>query len=75
MLARKLTVRVEPWGMAQTVESLTAEIGRIVAERQELRAAGVSFDVLEENRRRLAKAQSQLSELLIARHLPRPQTA
>ena len=61
--------------MAKTVESLTAEIGRIVAERQELRAAGASFDVLEENRRRLAKAQSQLSELLIARHLPRPQTA
>ena len=61
--------------MGQTVESLTEEIGRIVAERQELRAAGASFDVLEENRRRLAQAQSQLSELLIARHLPRPEPA
>ena len=61
--------------MAQTVESLTAEIGRIVAERQELRAAGAAFDVLEENRRRLAKAQSRLSQLLIARHLPSSQTA
>jgi hypothetical protein len=61
--------------MAQTVESLTKEIGRIVAERQELRAAGVSFDVLEENRRRLAKAQSELSQLLIARYLPSSQTA
>ena len=61
--------------MGQTVESLSEEIGRIVAERQELRAARASFDVLEENRRRLAKAQSQLSELLIARHLPRSQTA
>jgi hypothetical protein len=61
--------------MAQTVESLTAEIGRIVTERQDLRAAGASFDVLEENRRRLAKAQSELSQLLIARYLPSPQTA
>ncbi|HEY8646529.1 MAG TPA: hypothetical protein VIL77_11675 [Gaiellaceae bacterium] len=61
--------------MAQTVESLTAEIGRIVAERQELRAAGAGFAVLEENRRRLAKAQSRLSQLLIARYLPSSQTA
>jgi hypothetical protein len=61
--------------MGQTVESLTTEIGRIVAERQELRASGADFDVLEENRRRLAKAQSELSALLIARYLPRPQTA
>jgi hypothetical protein len=61
--------------MAQTVESLTAEIGRIVAERQELRASGAAFDVLEENRRRLAQAQSQLSQLLIARYLPSPGTA
>ena len=58
--------------MAQTVESLTNEIGRIVAERQELRAAGAGFDVLEENRRRLAQAQSELSRLLIARYLPTP---
>lgn len=61
--------------MAQTVESLTDEIGRIVAERQELRATGASLDVLEANRRRLAKAQSELSQLLIARHLPSSQTA
>jgi hypothetical protein len=61
--------------MGHTVESLTNEIGRIVAERQELRAGGASFDVLEENRRRLAKAQSELSQLLIARHLPWSRTA
>jgi len=53
-----------------TVETLTAEIGRIVAERQELRAAGAGHDELEENRRRLAAAQSRLSHLLIERHLP-----
>lgn len=61
--------------MAQTVESLALEIGRIVVERQELRAADAAFEVLEENRRRLAQAQSQLSQLLIARHLPSSQTA
>ena len=67
--------RVELLSMPQTVESLTEEIGRIVAERQELRASGAGFDVLEENRRRLARAQSELSQLLIARHLPSPRTA
>jgi hypothetical protein len=61
--------------MGQTIESVTEEIGRIVAERQDLRASGASSDVLEENRRRLAKAQSELSQLLIARHLPSSQTA
>jgi hypothetical protein len=53
-----------------TVEALTEEIGRIVAERQELRAAGAAPDVLEENRRRLTEAQHRLSQLLIERYLP-----
>jgi hypothetical protein len=53
-----------------TVEALTEEIGRIVAERQELRAAGAASEVLEENRRRLTEAQHRLSLLLIERHLP-----
>jgi hypothetical protein len=75
MLARKRNRRVELSRMGQSVESVTEEIGRIVAERQALRAAGASFDVLEENRRRLAKAQSELSRLLIARHLPVSQRA
>ena len=61
--------------MRQTVESLADEIDRIVVERQALRAAGASVDVLEENRRRLAKAQAELSRLLIARHLASPRTA
>ncbi len=54
--------------MRHTVETLTEEIGRIVAERQELRAAGAGQDALEENRRRLADAQNRLSHLLIARY-------
>jgi len=58
--------------LPHSVESLTEEIWRIVAERQDLRAAGASAEVLEENRRRLALAQSRLSVLLIERHLPVP---
>ncbi len=58
-----------------TVEGLTEEIGRIVIERQELRAAGADAEQLEENRRRLAAAQHQLSQLLIARHLPAADSA
>jgi hypothetical protein len=53
-----------------TVESLTAEISQIVAERQELRATGADRKTLEENRLRLACAQSRLSQLLIDRYLP-----
>ena len=52
-----------------TVESLGEEIGRIVAERQALRESGADGAALEENRRRLAAAQSRLSQLLIERHL------
>jgi hypothetical protein len=58
----------------QTVEALIAEIGRIVAERQELRAAGAGADDLERNRRELAAAQATLSRLLIQRHLGPPVT-
>jgi hypothetical protein len=56
-------------GFAHTVETLAAEIGRIVADRQELRVSGASAGELEENRRRLAQAQAELSRLLIQRHL------
>jgi hypothetical protein len=58
-----------------SVETLADEIGRIVAERQDLRANGAPPDALEENRRRLAAAQSELSRLLIERYLVRPQVA
>ena len=72
MLQRTFRDRVEIPDVKQhpTVEGLTEEIGRIVIERQELRAAGGSPELLEENRRRLADAQHRLSQLLIARYLP-----
>jgi hypothetical protein len=60
---------------AHTVETLRAEIERIVAERQELRARSASADELEQNRRRLADAQAQFSRLLIAHHLAQPEAA
>ena len=60
----------ETSAVRHTVETLTEEIGRIVAERQELRASGAGRDHLEENRRRLATAQSRFSNLLIERYLP-----
>jgi hypothetical protein len=58
-----------------TVDTLRAEIERIVAERQELRARGASAEELERNRRRLAGAQSQLSRRLIAEHRVQPEAA
>jgi hypothetical protein len=59
----------------RTVESLTQEIGDIVAERQALRAAGAPTGELEANRKRLTDAQARLSRLLIASHLPHPEAA
>jgi hypothetical protein len=58
-----------------TVESLRTEIDRLVAERQELRRSGASEDELELNRRRLVRAQSRLSSLLLRRHVPGPTAA
>ncbi|HUZ82735.1 MAG TPA: hypothetical protein VMU73_10875 [Gaiellaceae bacterium] len=66
----KMQATRDTMAVRHTVETLAAEIGRIVGERQELRAAGAVQGELEENRRRLAAAQSRLSLLLIERHLP-----
>lgn len=54
----------------ETVETLGDEIGRIVDERQRLRAEAADAETLEQNRRLLAQAQNRLSRLLIERHLP-----
>jgi hypothetical protein len=53
-----------------TVESLTDEIGTLVAERQRLRADNAPAEVLERNRLAIAEAQQLLSELLIRRYRP-----
>jgi hypothetical protein len=65
-------MRVTP---GDTIDSVSAEIQRLVGERQELRIAGASADELEENRRAIARAQSRYSHLLIERYLPRSEAA
>jgi hypothetical protein len=70
MAWRQMLAARDKRAVRHTVETLAEEIGRIVTERQELRASGAGQEELEENRRRLANAQSKLSHLLIERHLP-----
>jgi hypothetical protein len=53
----------------RTVEELTARIGELTAERQDLRARGATAAALERNRVKLARAQWELSHALIARYL------
>jgi hypothetical protein len=55
--------------VGRTVEDVADEIGRIVGERQELRASGAADGVLEANRLRLVAAQGDLTQLLLERHL------
>ena len=52
------------------VEALSERIAALAAERQELRRAGASDEVLEENRAQLGSSQWALSHALIERHLP-----
>ena len=56
-----------------TVEAVSALIGELVRERQELRALGAGADLLEHNRRRIVDLQRELSRALIERY--HPQTA
>jgi hypothetical protein len=53
-----------------TVESLTEEIRGLVYERQTLRTVGAGADELERNRVELVRAQQDLVQALIRRHLP-----
>jgi hypothetical protein len=52
------------------VTELSERIAALAAERQELRQAGASGEVLEENRVRLRESQWALSHALIEQHLP-----
>jgi hypothetical protein len=61
--------------LQHSIETAQAEIDRLVAERQELRRSGAGESDLEFNRRRLVRAQAQLSRLLLQRHLPGPAAA
>ena len=52
------------------VAQLSERIAALAAERQELRNAGASGEVLEENRVQLSRSQWALSQALIEQHLP-----
>jgi hypothetical protein len=58
-----------------SIETVRSEIDRLVVERQQLRRDGATEGDLEFNRRRLVRAQAQLSRLLLQRHLPGPAAA
>ena len=65
------------WGVDTTarngagkVEELTEQIAALAAERQALRTAGASCEVLEENRVQLGRSQWALCHALIEQHLP-----
>ena len=55
---------------ASEVEELSHRIAGLAAERQELRQAGASGEVLEENRVQLNRNQWALCQALIEQHLP-----
>jgi hypothetical protein len=56
--------------VSNNVEALSERIAALAAERQELRRAGASHEVLEENRAQLGRSQWALSDALIRQHLP-----
>jgi hypothetical protein len=56
----------------ESVEALTLRISGLVTERQKLRDGSGSDTALERNRVQLARAQWELGNALIERHLPEP---
>jgi hypothetical protein len=55
---------------ADGVAELSERIAELAAERQQLRQAGASGEVLEENRKQLSRSHWALSQALIEQHLP-----
>ena len=62
----EMDARAEGTGVGE----LSQRIAALAAERQELRKAGASGEVLEENRKQLSRSQWALSHALIEQHLP-----
>ena len=58
-----------------TVEALAEDVRGLVYERQTLRSVGARPEELERNRIELVRAQQELVEALIRRHLPAGRTA
>ena len=55
---------------SDSVEALSEAIGKLVDERQRLRATTANDTALEANRRAIAELQQRLSRALIQRYLP-----
>lgn len=53
------------------LDALERQLGRLVRQRQELRAVHAGRDLLEPNRREIVRLQQRLAAAMIARHLPR----
>jgi hypothetical protein len=58
-----------------TVETLSDEVRGLVYERQTMRSVGAGAEELERNRVELVRAQQELVEALIRRHLPADRSA
>jgi hypothetical protein len=55
---------------ATSVEDLLVRLDALSGERQRLRARGAGRRTLERNRRRIVRAQWELSHALITKYLP-----
>jgi len=53
-------------------EQLQLELSLLALERQKMREAGGTCEVLESNRLEIGRCQYELSRALISRHLGRP---
>jgi hypothetical protein len=58
-----------------TVETLSDEVRGLVYERQTMRSVGAGAEELERNRVELVRAQQELVQALIRRHLPADRSA
>jgi hypothetical protein len=56
--------------LATGIEEVRERIAALVVRRQQLRRSGASRASLEQNRRQLARSQSELGHALIELHLP-----
>lgn len=65
LVATEISIEV-----ATGVEGLQERIAALVTRRQQLRRSGASRASLEQNRRQLARSQSELGHALIELHLP-----
>jgi hypothetical protein len=67
LVATERAISIE---LATGIEEVRERIAALVVRRQQLRRSGASRSSLEQNRRQLARSQSELGHALIELHLP-----